>query len=205
VSGVRIPVGCISSSSTLGAVMMSDTPHEDEAPTAAEVYNPVARAYAASTKARTRGVNYRRKHWDSESDEESAAADDMEDEAQPTESESHRAKSFSGGGSGLVQSYKRQKLSHAEVERERERADVDIEPKLRRSKHPIRATIVLRQYFMSHVDHPYPTDEMKGELAESTRLSVKQINDWFTNCRKVSLCTRIRAVNRYSSTFRSLM
>lgn len=43
---------------------------------------------------------------------------------------------------------------------------------------------VLKQWFNDHLEHPYPTQREKEVLARSASLSVKQINDWFTNYRK---------------------
>ena len=43
---------------------------------------------------------------------------------------------------------------------------------------------VLKQWFNAHLEHPYPTQREKEALARAANLSVKQINDWFTNYRK---------------------
>ena len=43
---------------------------------------------------------------------------------------------------------------------------------------------LLKQWFNDHIEHPYPTQREKDALARSAGLSLKQINDWFTNYRK---------------------
>ncbi len=42
----------------------------------------------------------------------------------------------------------------------------------------------LRAWLLSHVDHPYPTDEEKRELCKATDLSMNQISNWFINARR---------------------
>lgn len=55
----------------------------------------------------------------------------------------------------------------------------------RRSKLPLRAVVTLRQYFIAHVDRPFPSDQGKRDLAAQCGLNFKQVADWFTNTRKV--------------------
>ena len=43
---------------------------------------------------------------------------------------------------------------------------------------------VLKAWFDEHLDSPYPTPKEKSLLARSAGLSIKQVNDWFTNYRK---------------------
>ena len=43
---------------------------------------------------------------------------------------------------------------------------------------------LLKQWFNEHIEHPYPTQREKEALAKTANLSLKQINDWFTNYRK---------------------
>ena len=43
---------------------------------------------------------------------------------------------------------------------------------------------LLKQWFNDHIEHPYPTQREKEALSRSANLSLKQINDWFTNYRK---------------------
>jgi hypothetical protein len=44
--------------------------------------------------------------------------------------------------------------------------------------------MTLRQFFLSHVSKPFPTDGEKRSLATETQLEFKQVSDWFTNTRK---------------------
>jgi len=43
---------------------------------------------------------------------------------------------------------------------------------------------LLKEWVDAHLEEPYPTIVEKQELASATCLSLKQINDWFTNYRK---------------------
>ena len=43
---------------------------------------------------------------------------------------------------------------------------------------------LLKHWFNEHIEHPYPTQREKEALAKTASLSLKQINDWFTNYRK---------------------
>lgn len=55
----------------------------------------------------------------------------------------------------------------------------------RRSKLPLKSILTLRTFFVMHIDHPFPKDVEKRELAEECNLNFKQVSDWFTNTRKV--------------------
>jgi len=59
-----------------------------------------------------------------------------------------------------------------------------FDSKQRRSKLPLKAVYVLREFFVRHVDHPFPNDAQKRELAGLCGLNFKQVSDWFTNTRK---------------------
>ncbi len=48
---------------------------------------------------------------------------------------------------------------------------------------PENSTCVLRVWYNAHSDHPYPSQEEKEELAQSSSLSIQQINNWFMNTR----------------------
>ena len=56
--------------------------------------------------------------------------------------------------------------------------------KRRRSKLPLKAVLILREYFARHLNYPYPSDQDKKMLAGLTKLTGKQISHWFTNSRK---------------------
>eukprot|EP00327_Prymnesium_parvum_P033981 CAMPEP_0195593650 /NCGR_PEP_ID=MMETSP0815-20121206/999_1 /TAXON_ID=97485 /ORGANISM="Prymnesium parvum, Strain Texoma1" /LENGTH=269 /DNA_ID=CAMNT_0040732807 /DNA_START=121 /DNA_END=930 /DNA_ORIENTATION=- len=43
---------------------------------------------------------------------------------------------------------------------------------------------VLKQWVDQHLDHPYPSPLEKNVLARAANISLKQVNDWFTNFRK---------------------
>ncbi|EGC31601.1 hypothetical protein DICPUDRAFT_39700 [Dictyostelium purpureum] len=54
----------------------------------------------------------------------------------------------------------------------------------KRGKLPGEATSILKKWLFEHNMHPYPTEEEKVALANSTSLSFNQINNWFTNARR---------------------
>ncbi len=43
---------------------------------------------------------------------------------------------------------------------------------------------VLVRWLRANFDHPYPTTEQKAMLAQSARMSVDQVADWFGNTRR---------------------
>ena len=49
--------------------------------------------------------------------------------------------------------------------------------KRRRSKLPLKAVLILREYFARHLNYPYPSDEDKKALADLTGLTVKQCSN----------------------------
>jgi len=62
--------------------------------------------------------------------------------------------------------------------------DEEDKGKKRRSKLPGRSIAILRDWFIDHVDKPYPTTAEKAALANKAQLLVSQTNNWFTNTRK---------------------
>ncbi|OAL22776.1 hypothetical protein AYO20_11125 [Fonsecaea nubica] len=54
----------------------------------------------------------------------------------------------------------------------------------RRGNLPKHVTDFLRQWFLAHLEHPYPTEEDKQQFAQSTGLSIAQISNWFINARR---------------------
>ena len=50
------------------------------------------------------------------------------------------------------------------------------------------AVNTMKSWLLDNIDHPYPTRKDKEALKRKTGLSKKQIQNWFTNARKVSLC-----------------
>ncbi|KAL3094513.1 hypothetical protein niasHT_026279 [Heterodera trifolii] len=45
------------------------------------------------------------------------------------------------------------------------------------------ATEVLNEYFYSHLSNPYPSEEVKEELARKCQITVSQVSNWFGNKR----------------------
>jgi hypothetical protein len=46
---------------------------------------------------------------------------------------------------------------------------------------------IMKEWLLEHIDHPYPSRSDKEFLVAKTGLSKKQIQNWFTNARKVSI------------------
>jgi hypothetical protein len=55
----------------------------------------------------------------------------------------------------------------------------------RRKRHNFskQATEILNEYFYSHLSNPYPSEEVKEELARKCGITVAQISNWFGNKR----------------------
>ncbi|KAI9227902.1 MAG: homeobox KN domain-containing protein, partial [Piptocephalis tieghemiana] len=54
----------------------------------------------------------------------------------------------------------------------------------RRGGHlPKSVTEHLRAWLLSHVEHPYPTEDEKMMLASETNLTPAQVANWFINAR----------------------
>ncbi|KAG2387298.1 hypothetical protein C9374_001630 [Naegleria lovaniensis] len=51
---------------------------------------------------------------------------------------------------------------------------------------PTDATEVLKDWFLEHIQHPYPSGQEKQALSQQTGLSYVQVSNWFTNTRKRS-------------------
>lgn len=45
------------------------------------------------------------------------------------------------------------------------------------------ATEVLNEYFYSHLNNPYPSEEVKEDLARQCQITVSQVSNWFGNKR----------------------
>jgi hypothetical protein len=56
-----------------------------------------------------------------------------------------------------------------------------------KSKLPKRATDILKNWFLANIQNPYPNYDAKEALSKVTGLSKKQIQNWFTNSRKVKI------------------
>ncbi|OAD80424.1 Homeodomain-like DNA binding domain-containing transcription factor, partial [Phycomyces blakesleeanus NRRL 1555(-)] len=54
----------------------------------------------------------------------------------------------------------------------------------RRGNLPKPVTAILKQWLVGHYDNPYPSEDEKGALKESTHLTLSQISNWFINARR---------------------
>lgn len=54
----------------------------------------------------------------------------------------------------------------------------------RRTKLPQSAVIILREWFISNIHHPYPTENDKLLLSIACELNYKQVQNWLTNSRR---------------------
>jgi hypothetical protein len=57
---------------------------------------------------------------------------------------------------------------------------------------PKRSIMSLRSWLYAHIDNPYPTHKEKEILGKECGLSKKQIQNWFTNARKVHTYNLLR-------------
>lgn len=48
----------------------------------------------------------------------------------------------------------------------------------------MQAVAIMTEWLREHQDNPYPNDDEKEALILSTRLTINQINYWFTNARR---------------------
>jgi len=79
---------------------------------------------------------------------------------------------------------KRKQLQRQPKQHKQQQQQQQQQKRLRRSKLPVNAVNTLREWFINHVDYPYPNDAEKAELAQATGLTIKQTTNWFTNNRK---------------------
>jgi Homeobox KN domain len=61
-----------------------------------------------------------------------------------------------------------------------------------KSKLPKKATDILKNWFLVNIQNPYPNYEAKEVLSKATGLTKKQIQNWFTNSRKVTFFFSIK-------------
>lgn len=50
-----------------------------------------------------------------------------------------------------------------------------------------RSVQILKNWLNNHIDNPYPTHKEKESLSKESGLSKRQIQNWFTNARKVRI------------------
>ncbi|KAI1302553.1 homeobox KN domain-containing protein [Xylaria venustula] len=60
-------------------------------------------------------------------------------------------------------------------------------PRKRRGNLPKEVTDKLRAWFLSHLKHPYPTEEEKQDMVRRTGLHMNQVSNWFINARRRQL------------------
>ena len=48
----------------------------------------------------------------------------------------------------------------------------------------LQAKAIMVDWLRAHQENPYPNDDEKEELMSSTKLTISQINYWFTNARR---------------------
>ncbi|KAI9047978.1 hypothetical protein LZ554_007777 [Drepanopeziza brunnea f. sp. 'monogermtubi'] len=60
-------------------------------------------------------------------------------------------------------------------------------PRKRRGNLPKETTDILRSWFISHLQHPYPSEDEKQSLMRQTGLAMNQISNWFINARRRQL------------------
>uniref|UniRef100_A0A914DAJ2 Homeobox domain-containing protein n=1 Tax=Acrobeloides nanus TaxID=290746 RepID=A0A914DAJ2_9BILA len=58
-----------------------------------------------------------------------------------------------------------------------------LNTKRKRKNFSKKATLILNEYFDSHMDQPYPDDETKAKLAKRCGISPVQVSNWFGNKR----------------------
>merc|ERR550534_2909177 len=58
-----------------------------------------------------------------------------------------------------------------------------LDARRNRRNHNKKSSEVLNEYFYANLSNPYPTDEVKEELARKCNISVSQVSNWFGNKR----------------------
>ncbi|KAI1003929.1 hypothetical protein K3495_g4280 [Podosphaera aphanis] len=66
---------------------------------------------------------------------------------------------------------------------------IETKPRKRRGNLPKETTDKLRAWFVSHLAHPYPTEDEKQQLMDETGLQMNQISNWYINARRRQLPT----------------
>lgn len=104
-----------------------------------------------------------------------------------TAASSHASNSINGNGNGNKTSLQSERsmdfTSNESIPDEglkRSSKDASFKTKL-----PKKATDVLKSWFLNNIQNPYPSHDAKEVLSKMTGLSKKQIQNWFTNSRKV--------------------
>lgn len=71
----------------------------------------------------------------------------------------------------------------------------------RNSTRSVKKTRVLRNWFATHQEHPYPSEDEKSTLAEQSGLSKTQVINWFANARRRHRLTAQSHFNNSSKVF----
>ena len=58
-----------------------------------------------------------------------------------------------------------------------------LDARRKRRNHTKKSSDVLHEYFYSNLMNPYPSDEVKEELARKAGITLAQVNNWFGNKR----------------------
>merc|ERR1711913_141188 len=58
-----------------------------------------------------------------------------------------------------------------------------LDARRKRRNHSKHSSEILNEYFYSNLSNPYPTEEVKEELARKCKITMNQINNWFGNKR----------------------
>ncbi|CAD6505349.1 BgTH12-00840 [Blumeria graminis f. sp. triticale] len=77
--------------------------------------------------------------------------------------------------------------NHASYPNENHLSTAETKPRKRRGNLPKDTTDKLRAWFMSHLAHPYPTEDEKQQLMDATGLQMNQISNWYINARRRQL------------------
>ena len=65
-----------------------------------------------------------------------------------------------------------------------------------------KATEILNEYFYSNLSNPYPSEEVKEELARKANITVSQVSNWFGNKRiryKKNITKAQEEANQYAT------
>jgi hypothetical protein len=89
-------------------------------------------------------------------------------------------------------------LNVASTSPQSEQMVVTSKPSRRPKLHQLseKAVKILNDWFMSHINHPYPTAEEKLKLSEKCGIKTKQLNSWFCNRRNRSQNTKPKRIKK---------
>lgn len=115
--------------------------------------------------------------------------------------------------SGIMKSYSEVTFQKIESIVKEDEEDVNLSKKAMtlckntshqdKTRLPKRATNILKAWFLNNIENPYPTTEMKEKLCQETGLNKKQIQNWFTNSRKVIIRNHLTDLSIILEMFRA--